>query len=105
VPGLENRLPFTHHAHNAYIDAFYWTGMIGLLLMGVHLIYVLRHWSNSPQMLPLFLWFIFGCLTALVDRPGFFEHLNPHWFVYWIPAGLIGALVMAEKSNRQPATA
>jgi hypothetical protein len=97
VPGQEAVLPFTHHAHNAYIDAFYWTGLIGLLLMAGHLIYVLRHWSNSPRTLPLFLWFLLGCLTALVDRPGFFEHLTPHWFVYWIPAGLIGALVMAER--------
>jgi hypothetical protein len=39
----------------------------------------------------------------LVDRPGFFEHLTPHWFVYWIPAGLIGALVMAEKQKSAPA--
>jgi hypothetical protein len=99
VPGQEAVLPFTHHSHNAYIDAFYWTGSIGLLLMAAHLVYVLRHWSNSPRMLPLFLWFLFGCLTAMVDRPGFFEHLNPHWFVYWIPAGLIAALVTTEKQK------
>lgn len=99
VPGQEAVLPFTHHAHNAYIDAFYWTGLIGLLLMTAHLVYVLRHWSNTPRMLPLFLWFLFGCLTALVDRPGFFEYLTPHWFVYWIPAGLIGALAMAERQT------
>jgi hypothetical protein len=101
VPGEETRLPFTHHAHNAFVDAFYWTGLVGLLLMCAHMIYVLRHWSNSPKMLPLFLWFLFGCLTALVDRPGFFEHMNPHWFVYWIPAGLIAALVMTEKQKSQ----
>ena len=103
VPGLEERLPYTHHAHNAYIDALYWTGLVGLLLMCAHMFYVLRHWSNSPLMLPLFLWFLFGCLTAVVDRPGFFEHLTPHWFVYWIPAGLIAALVMAEKKMSAPA--
>lgn len=105
VPGPEAVLPFTHHAHNAYIDAFYWTGLVGLLLMAAHLVYVLRHWSCSSHMLPLYLWFLFGCLTALVDRPGFFEHLNPHWSVYWIPAGLIGALVMAEKSKQNSVTA
>jgi hypothetical protein len=102
VPGQEVRLPFTHHAHNAFVDAFYWTGLVGLLLMCAHMLYVLRHWSNSLKMLPLFLWFLFGCLTALVDRPGFFEHLTPHWFVYWIPAGLIAALVMAEKQKAPP---
>jgi len=103
VPGEEARLPFTHHAHNAFVDVFYWTGLVGLLLMCAHMLYVLRHWSNLPKMLPLFLWFLFGCLTALVDRPGFFEHLTPHWFVYWIPAGLIAALVMAEKQKSPPA--
>jgi hypothetical protein len=103
VPSQEARLPFTHHAHNAFVDAFYWTGLVGLLLMCAHMLYVLLHWSNSPKMLPLFLWFLFGCLTALVDRPGFFEHLTPHWFVYWIPAGLIAALVMAEKQKSPPA--
>jgi hypothetical protein len=102
IPGLEERLPYTHHAHNAYIDALYWTGLVGLLLMFAHMVYILRHWSNSPRILPLFLWFLFGCLTALVDRPGFFEHLNSHWFVYWIPAGLIGALIMAEKQKSPP---
>jgi hypothetical protein len=103
VPGLEDHLPYTHHAHNAYIDAFYWTGLVGVLLMCAHLIYVLRNWSNAAKVLPLFLWFLFGCFTALVDRPGFFEHLTPHWFVYWIPAGLIGALVTAEKQKCEPA--
>jgi len=103
VTGEEARLPFTHHAHNAYIDALYWTGLIGFLLMCAHMVYVLRHWSCSPRMLPLFLWFLFGCSTALVDRPGFFEHLTPHWFVYWIPAGLIAALVMAEKQKASSA--
>jgi hypothetical protein len=103
VPSLQTDLPFVQHAHNAYIDAFYWTGLVGLLLMLAHMAYVLRHWSNAHHLLPLFLWFAFGCLTAVVDRPGFFEHLNTHWFVYWIPAGLIGALVMAEKQKIPPA--
>lgn len=103
VPELMDELGAVPHAHNAYIDAFYWTGLLGLLLMSAHMIYILRHWSCSPRMLPLFLWFLFGCLTALVDRPGFFEHLNPHWFGYWIPAGLIGALFMAEKQKTSSA--
>lgn len=99
VPGAEDIMPNLPHAHNAFIDAFYWTGLTGLLLMCAHMVYVLRYWSCSPRMLPLFLWFLFGCLTALVDRPGFFEHLTPQWFVYWIPAGLIGALITAERQN------
>jgi hypothetical protein len=96
VPGLEQDLPALAHAHNAFIDAFYWTGLVGLLLMSAHLGYLLWHWSRSKELLPLFLWLLFGCLTALVDRPGFFEHLSGHWFVYWIPAGLIGAAISAQ---------
>jgi hypothetical protein len=98
VPGLGSCIPYLQHGHNAFVDAFYWTGLVGLILMCVHMVYVFRHWSNSRLMLPLFLWFLFGCLTALVDRPGFFEHLNSHWFAYWIPAGLIGAAISAQWS-------
>ena len=99
IPELKDDLPVTHHAHSAYIDAFYWTGLLGAILMAAHLVFVLLHWSNTTRLLPLFLWFAFGCLTALVDRPGFFEHLNAHWFAYWIPAGLIGAVVMAARNR------
>jgi len=101
IPELKDDLPVTHHAHSAYIDAFYWTGLVGAVLMAAHLVFVLCHWSNNSRLLPLFLWFAFGCLTALVDRPGFFEHLNAHWFGYWIPAGLIGAALMAPRNGAE----
>jgi hypothetical protein len=94
--------PF-EHAHSAYVDAFYRTGLVGLILMMAHLVYVLRHWSRNPLLLPLFLWILFACLFSLFDNPGFFWYLEFMWLVYWIPAGLIGALVMAQRQKSAPA--
>ena len=102
VPSIEDHLPSVHHAHNSYFDAFYRTGVIGLVLMLAHMLYVFSHWSCSKELLPLFLWFLFGCLVSLVANPGFFWYLDAIWWNYWIPAGLIGALLSA--ANRQRAT-
>lgn len=102
-PGSTLGRPF-EHGHNAYIDAFYRTGLVGLVLMLLHLGYVLRHWTRDPRLLPLFLWILFACIFSLFDNPGFFWYLEFMWLVYWIPAGLIGALVMAEKAKKQAAT-
>lgn len=87
--------PAVHHAHNAYIDAFYRTGLVGLLLLAAHIVYVLSHLFRSADLLPWFLWLIFFCLCATVDWTGFFWYLEPIWFGYWIPAGLIGAFLTA----------
>jgi len=95
VPELESS-PF-NHAHNSFVDAFYRTGLVGLVLMCVHMLYVFAHWSRSPLLLPLFLWLLLGCLTSLFDHPGFFWQLEATWWNYWIPAGLIGAIITAER--------
>ncbi len=91
--------PAVHHAHSAYIDAFYRTGLIGLALLAAHLLYVLSHLARSAQLLPWFLWLVFFCLCATVDWPGFFWYLDSIWFGYWIPAGLIGAFVTAGRAD------
>jgi O-antigen ligase len=96
VPESTHRAPF-NHAHNAFVDAFYRTGLVGLLLMCAHMMFVFAHWSRSPLLLPLFLWLLLGCLTSLVDHPGFFWQLEATWWNYWIPAGLIGAIITAER--------
>lgn len=95
----DGRGPAVHHAHSSYVDGFYRTGLVGLILMCAHLLFVLWHWARVPQLLPIYLWFVFGCVTSLVDNPGFFWYLDSLWFVYWLPAGLIGATVMAERSR------
>jgi len=99
VPSIEEHLPSVHHAHNSYLDALYRTGVIGLVLMLAHMLYVLCHWSCSKELLPLFLWFSFGCLVSVVANPAFFWYLDAIWWDYWIPAGLIGALVSAGKRH------
>lgn len=81
-----------NHAHNAWLDIFYRTGFIGLVLALIHLFYLLSKFSPSKQLLPLYLWLLYGCLTAMVDSRGFFWQIDVRWFMYWIPAGLITAL-------------
>lgn len=97
VPGSD--LPPFNHCHSAYIDALYRTGIVGLVLMLSHLIFVLSHWSRDPRLLPLFLWLLLTCTMSFFDHPGFFWYLEPLWFAYWVPAGLIGALVTLEKTK------
>jgi hypothetical protein len=96
VPGLASTSPF-NHAHNSFVDAFYRTGLVGLVLMCGHIVYVFAHWSRSPLLLPLFLWLLLGCMTSLFDHPGFFWQLEATWWNYWIPAGLIGAVITSER--------
>jgi len=95
VPAIADRLPSVHHAHNSYLDALYRTGLIGLLLLLAHLIYLFAHWSASAEVLPFYLWLLLGCLVSVVANPGFFWYLDAIWWDYWIPAGLIAAAVGA----------
>lgn len=81
-----------NHAHNAWLDIFYRTGVVGLILALIHLFYILNNFSTSKKLLPLYLWLMYGCLTAMVDSRGFFWQIDVRWFMYWIPAGLITAL-------------
>lgn len=99
VPEISDRLPTVIHAHNSYLDALYRTGIVGLLFMLAHMIFVFCHWSRSPELLPLFLWLLLGCLFSIVANPGFFWYLDAVWWSYWIPAGLISALVSASSCD------
>lgn len=82
-----------NHAHNAWLDIFYRTGLIGLLLSVVYFGYLLRHVLCHRELYPLMLWLVFGCIYSLVDSRGFFWQIDPKWFCIWLPAGLIGALI------------
>lgn len=81
-----------HHAHNAHLDTLFRTGIFGLLLVLAHLFLVLRHWRINPQLLPLYLWLIYGILCISSNTRIIFWQLDAKWFFYWIPAGLIAAL-------------
>lgn len=91
-----------NHAHNAWLDMFYRTGLIGLFLSLLHLGYIFRNFSRAPTLIPLYLWLIFGCLTCVVDSRGFFWQIDAKWFLYWIPAGLIAAIQSSLISKGSP---
>lgn len=78
-----------NHAHNAWLDTFYRTGLVGFSLLLLHTIIVLRKFSSDYRLLPLFLWFAYGCICSLLDGRCFFWEIGAKWFLYWIPAGLI----------------
>jgi len=88
-----------HHPHNAWLDIFYRTGLVGLALALAHLAGLLRCFSRHKDMLPLFAWLGFGCICLLTDSRVLFWEINSKWFLYWIPAGLIAALVTAHNSD------
>ena len=88
-----------NHAHNAWLDMFYRTGLIGLGLSVIYLGYLLRRAISHPELYPLVLWLGFGCIYLLVDSRGFFWQIDPKWFCVWLPAGLIGALICAKRTD------
>lgn len=91
---------YFHHPHNAWLDIFYRTGAVGLVLAVAHLWVVLRSFRKVDTMLPLYMWLGFGCICLFSDSRVLFWELNAKWFLYWIPAGLIGALITARAVRR-----
>lgn len=80
-----------NHAHNAWLDTLYRTGLIGLALLLLHLSEVFRNFSRDPRLLPLYMWLGFGCICNFFDGRCFFWEIGAKWFLYWIPVGLIVA--------------
>ena len=81
-----------HHAHNAWLEIMYRTGIIGLGLALVHLGYLLWTAFRQPQLGILALWLVYGCGCLLVDSRSLFWEIDAKWFMYWIPAGLLAAV-------------
>ncbi|HSC67600.1 MAG TPA: O-antigen ligase family protein [Cellvibrio sp.] len=88
-----------NHAHNAWLDIFYRTGMVGVALSVMYFGYLLRHSLTRREYYPLLLWLVFGCIYSLVDSRGFFWQIDPKWFCIWLPAGLIGALASKQLTD------
>lgn len=84
-----------NHAHNAWLDTFYRTGLIGLALVLWNLFSVIKTIPHNFKLLPLYLWLGFGCVCSLFDSRCFFWEIGAKWFFYWIPVGLIAASVTA----------
>ncbi len=88
-----------HHAHNAWLDIFYRTGLVGLLLILVHLSLLLFAPHRSPQIRVLRVWLIYGCVCLLVDSRSLFWEIDAKWFLYWVPAALLAASLMREHTR------
>lgn len=95
---LGNGMVF-NHAHNAWLDMFYRTGLVGLVLSVIYFGYLLRHALCHREFYPLLLWLLFGCIYSLVDSRGFFWQIDPKWFCIWLPAGLLGALISVRRRD------
>lgn len=84
-----------NHAHNAWLDIFYRTGLIGLVLALINLVAVIKTMPTHSRLLPLYLWLAYGCICSLFDSRCFFWTIGAKWFFYWIPMGLISASIAA----------
>jgi O-antigen ligase len=99
IPGVSDRVDFIPHAHNSFIDAFYRTGLVGLMLMTTYTVFLIIGSLRCPSSLPFLLWFLVGCTSSLFDNAAFFRYLEASWFTTWIPAGLIAASLVAKRKS------
>jgi hypothetical protein len=90
-----------NHAHNVWLDTFYRTGLIGLILALTHVFYVLQKFKPSEVLTPLYLWLMFGLIASMFDYRGFFWEIDLKWFLFWIPVGLISAMRIQENNSLQ----
>jgi O-antigen ligase len=95
VPGVD----IFNHAHNAWIDTLFRTGVVGLLLSLLSLTVVLKRFSTDRKLVPLYLWLGYGCICRLVDSRCLFWQIDAKWFLYWLPLGLIIASIAAAGHN------
>lgn len=89
-----------HHAHNSWIDILYYSGLCGLAFAGWHFLLLLRGFSKNPNILPVYMWFIFGCMSQFTNGSALIAAPDAEWLMYWVPAGLLAALI----SSRQYAS-
>ena len=86
-----------HHAHNSWIDILYYTGLIGLLLALWHWVLLARSFSRDRDILPLYLWLAYGSLCLFTNGSSLLTRPDAQWLMYWVPAGLLAAVVMSRR--------
>ncbi len=86
-----------HHAHNSWIDILYYTGLIGLILALWHWVLLARSFSRDRDILPLYLWLAFGSLCLFTNGSSLLTRPDAQWLMYWVPAGLLAAVVMSRR--------
>lgn len=87
------------HAHNTWLDTFYRTGLVGLILALIHVGYVMRKFQPIERQIPIFLWLQYGLIASLLDYRTFFWQIDFKWFLFWIPLGLISAMHIHNNKN------
>ncbi len=90
-----------HHAHNAWLDILYRTGIVGLGLALVHLTLLLWSARHHRQLAPLTLWLVYGCGCLFVDSRSVFWEIDTKWLLYWIPAALLAASLVGVNNLRE----
>jgi O-antigen ligase len=86
-----------HHAHNTWLDILYYTGLFGLVLALWHLLLLLRGFNKHPDVLPVYFWLIFGCICQFTNGSTLMTEPDAKWWVYWVPAGLLAALLSSRR--------
>lgn len=89
-----------HHAHNSWIDILYHAGSIGLALALWHLTLLLRSFSRDRDILPLYIWLVYGCICLFSNGSTLLTRPDAQWLMYWVPAGLLAARVMSRRHAR-----
>jgi hypothetical protein len=89
-----------HHAHNSWIDILYYAGSIGLGLALWHLFLLLRSFSREKDVLPLYLWLVYGCICLFSNGSTLLTRPDAQWLMYWVPAGLLAARIMSQRHVR-----
>ncbi|MGV8837062.1 O-antigen ligase family protein [Cellvibrio sp.] len=89
-----------HHAHNAWLDILYRTGVVGLGLALIHLVLLLWSARQHRNLAPLALWLVYGCGCLFVDSRSLFWEIDTKWLLYWVPAALLAANLVRENNLR-----
>lgn len=83
-----------HHAHNAWLDIWHHSGLIGLTLIAAHLVLLLWVGFQHKSVAVFVLWLIYGVVCLSVDSRTLFWEIDTKWWLYWVPAGLLAAQLM-----------
>lgn len=89
-----------HHAHNAWLDILYRTGVVGLGLALIHLVLLLWAARQHRHLAPLALWLVYGCGCLFVDSRSLFWEIDAKWLLYWVPAALLAVNLARENELR-----
>jgi len=82
------------HSHNFLVSVFRFSGLLGVLLVGMHLSVCLwisiSHKNHRTRIWGLLLFY--GCLCLLTNGKYPLAGLSEFWFIYWLPICMIYGL-------------